>query len=92
MNLLTFRTKYEIGLEKSLSKLDRTTYLYKSNGLIILHLQVDLDPHPNIYSKISNFPFRMPPLIQRIVLVEMGDVVSQFYFGVLGFSQPEDVV
>ncbi|MBU7047009.1 MAG: hypothetical protein HXS54_11305 [Theionarchaea archaeon] len=50
--LLTFRTKYEIGLEKSLSKLDRTTYLYKSNGLIILHLQVD--PDPQEYNKATS--------------------------------------
>ena len=38
--LLIFKTKYEVGLEKALSKLDRTTYLYKYNGSIILHLQV----------------------------------------------------
>ncbi len=39
--LLTFKTKYEVGLRKALSKLDRSTYLYKYDGLIILHLQVD---------------------------------------------------
>lgn len=39
--LLTFKTKYEIGVEKALSRLDRTTYLYKYGELIILHLQVD---------------------------------------------------
>ena len=39
--LLTFKTEYEVGLEKALSKLDRTTYFYKYNGLIILQLQVD---------------------------------------------------
>ena len=49
--LLTFRTKYEIGLKKALSKLDRTTYLYKYNGLIILQIQID--PGPQKYNSAT---------------------------------------
>lgn len=49
--LFTFKTKYEIGLEKALSKLDRTTYLYKFNGLIILQMQVD--PGAQEYNKTT---------------------------------------
>ena len=49
--LLTFRTKYEVGLKKALSKLDRTTYLYKYNGLIILHMQID--PGPQKYNSAT---------------------------------------
>lgn len=48
-SLLTFRTEFEIGLEKALSRLDRTIYLYKYNGLIILHMQVD--PGAKEYNK-----------------------------------------
>lgn len=49
--LLTFKTKYEVGLEKALSKLDRTTYLYKYNELIVLQLQVD--PTGQEYNKVA---------------------------------------
>lgn len=49
--LLTFKTEYEVGLEKALSKLDRTTYLYKYDGLIVLHLQVD--PGAQEYNKVT---------------------------------------
>lgn len=52
--LLTFRTEFEVGLEKALSKLDRTIYLYKSSGLIILHMQID--PGAQEYNKaIAHF-------------------------------------
>lgn len=39
--LLTFKTKYETGLKKELEKLDRTSYLFRCNDLIILVLFVD---------------------------------------------------
>jgi len=42
--VVTFSTKYEIGLERALKKLDRTTYLYKSEGRVILHMQVNSGP------------------------------------------------
>jgi hypothetical protein len=35
---VTPRTKYEVRLVKALRKLDRTTYLWKSNDTIILSL------------------------------------------------------
>ncbi len=38
--LVTFKTEYETGLAKALRKLDRTTYLYKTNEIIILVLSL----------------------------------------------------
>ena len=40
---VTFRTKYEIGVEKALEKLDRTSFLYKTKNMIILVLFTSLD-------------------------------------------------
>ena len=44
LQLLTFKTEYEIGVLKALKKLNRTSYLYKANGVIILWLY--LIPRP----------------------------------------------
>jgi len=49
--LLTFRTKYETGLKKELEKLDRTSYLFRCNDVIILVLFID--------SKVYGDPCRM---------------------------------
>ena len=43
-SIVTFSTKYEVGLRKALKKVDRTVYLYKSEGRIILHMQIDPGP------------------------------------------------
>ena len=40
--LLSFETDYEIGLEKALRKIDRTSYLWKFNNLILLMLHISL--------------------------------------------------
>lgn len=44
LQLLTFRTEYEIGILKALEKLNRTSFIYKVNGIIILILH--LIPRP----------------------------------------------
>ncbi|MGD2247642.1 MAG: hypothetical protein PVF58_04490 [Candidatus Methanofastidiosia archaeon] len=36
--LITFKTDYEIGVLKALKKLNRTTFIYKANGILILCL------------------------------------------------------
>jgi hypothetical protein len=53
--VVTFRTDYEIGLLKSLRKLDRTTFVYKINGIIMLVLC--LIPRPRDFN-ISTDKFR----------------------------------
>lgn len=50
-SIVTFNTKYETGLRKALKKIDRTVYLYKSEGRIILHMQVD--PEPAAINKVT---------------------------------------
>lgn len=50
--LLTLKTKYEIGLEKALSKLDRSTFLYKYKDMIILILFTS--PEPQSYNNVTN--------------------------------------
>ena len=42
--LITFKTDYEIGLVNALKKLNRTTFIYKANGIVILCL--NLIPRP----------------------------------------------
>lgn len=49
--LLTFKTKYEVGLKKALSELDRLSYLYKYNSTIILLIFIDRDTQ--VYNKIT---------------------------------------
>ncbi len=49
---LTFRTQYEVGLVRALKKLDRTSYLYKYNDMILLILF--LPPDPLSYNKASS--------------------------------------
>ena len=49
--LLTFKTKYEVGLEKALSELDRSSYLYKYDSTIILLIFIDRDTQ--VYNKIT---------------------------------------
>ncbi len=39
--LVTFKTKYEIGMKESLEKVDRSSYLWKFDDMIILILFVD---------------------------------------------------
>ncbi len=41
---LTFKTKFEIGIEKTLRKLNRSTYIYKFNDVIALMLFVAPEP------------------------------------------------
>jgi hypothetical protein len=41
---VTFRTEYETGLIKALKRLDRTTYLWKYDNMIILNLFLLPDP------------------------------------------------
>jgi len=48
----TFKTKYEIGLHKTLKNLDRTSYIYKFNGTILLILF--LDPGPLSINKVND--------------------------------------
>lgn len=50
--LLTLKTKYEIGLEKALEKLDRSTFLYKYKDMIILVLFTS--PEPQTYNNVTN--------------------------------------
>lgn len=38
---LTFQTDYEIGIKKELKKLDRTSFLYKTEDTLILYLLLD---------------------------------------------------
>lgn len=38
--LLTFETEFEVGLEKALQKIDRTTFLWKFENLILLMLHI----------------------------------------------------
>ncbi len=44
LQLVTFKTDYEIGLVNALKRLNRTTFIYKANGTIILCL--NLIPRP----------------------------------------------
>lgn len=42
---LTFKTKYETGLKKSLARLDRSSYLQRFNETIMLTLFLEPEPH-----------------------------------------------
>lgn len=42
---LTFKTKYEVGLKKSLKKLDRSSYLQRFNDTIMLTLFLEPEAH-----------------------------------------------
>lgn len=53
--LVTFKTDYEIGVLNALKKLNRTTFIYKANGIIILVL--NLIPRPKDFN-ISTNKFR----------------------------------
>ncbi len=50
--VLTFGTKYETGLVRALQRIDRTTYIYKFRGTILLILF--LLPHPLSYNKAGD--------------------------------------
>lgn len=50
--VITFKTDYEIGIYKALRKLNRTTFLYKANGIIILILC--LVPRPGDFNISTN--------------------------------------
>lgn len=50
--LVTFKTDYEIGLMKALKKLNRTTYVYKTNEIVILVLC--LIPRPKDFNISTN--------------------------------------
>jgi len=49
--LATFRTDFEIGVENALKRLDRTSFLYKARGTIILLLFTS--PDPLAYNRVS---------------------------------------
>ena len=51
--LLTFKTEYEVGLREELKKLDRTTFLYKFEDKIMLHLFYDNSFQHYIFSKMK---------------------------------------
>ncbi len=51
-SVYTFKTKYEIGLIETLKRLDRTSYVYRFNGMILLILF--LDPGPLSINKASD--------------------------------------
>jgi hypothetical protein len=38
--LVTFKSEYEIGILKALKMLNRTSYIYKADGILILCLHV----------------------------------------------------
>jgi hypothetical protein len=44
--LLTFETDYEIGLENALCKIDRTSFIWKFDELILLMLHISMDESP----------------------------------------------
>ena len=46
--LITFKTNYELGLEKALQQIDRTSYLWKFDNLILLMLHISLNESPNL--------------------------------------------
>ena len=50
--VVTFETDYEIGLLEALKKLDRTTYIYKISGIIMLVLC--LTPRPKDFNISTN--------------------------------------
>jgi hypothetical protein len=66
--LITLKTDYEVGFKKELSKLDRSSYLYKIGDLLMLHLfldknkdldfLIDLEKEGVIHSISVSFPLR----------------------------------
>jgi hypothetical protein len=55
LQLVTFKTDYEKGVVKALVKLNRTTFIYKADGIIILCLY--LIPRPKDFN-ISTDKFK----------------------------------
>ena len=54
--LLTFETKYEIGLENALQYIDRTTYLWKLGDLILLMLHIPLyESQKKVLNRFAEF-------------------------------------
>ena len=45
--IVQLKTKYELGLKKELQKLDRSTYLYKIDDFILLHLFLEKNKNLN---------------------------------------------
>jgi hypothetical protein len=70
--ILTFETKYETNLKEELSKIDRSTFLFKFNEKIILHLTFTHYSELRTFEifkkerKIKNLRFSMPITHQNI--------------------------
>ena len=51
--LLTFKTEYEVGLREELSMLDRSSFLFKFDNTLILHLFYDNSIQHYAFSRLK---------------------------------------